>query len=123
MLLSNPTHLPNYDVILDTVSDGDTGNLVHNWFSDTVEGNPHVSGGDVSRDRRKMAFVTGENDSTLTVYSVASFPTTFPDSEPPPSTRPVICYRYSGVAGRYSTPTFSPTAPASPGPRTRASRS
>jgi hypothetical protein len=109
VLLSDPTHMPNYDVILDTVSDGDTGNLVHNWFSDTAEGNPGVGGGDVSRDRKKMAFVTGENDSTLTVYSIASFPTTFPDSEAPASTRPGICYRYSGVAGRYSTPTFSPS--------------
>jgi hypothetical protein len=109
VLLSNPTHMPNYDVILDTVSDGDTGNLVHNWFSDTAEGNPGVGGGDVSRDRRKMAFVTGENDSTLTVYSISSFPTTFPDSEAPAGTRPGICYRYSGVAGRYSTPTFSPS--------------
>jgi WD40-like Beta Propeller Repeat len=109
VLLSDPTHMPNYDVILDTISDGDTGNLVHNWFSDTAEGNPGVGGGDVSRDRKKMAFVTGENDSTLTVYSIASFPTTFPDSEAPASTRPGICYRYSGVAGRYSTPTFSPS--------------
>ncbi|HEX5620558.1 MAG TPA: hypothetical protein VFX51_19215, partial [Solirubrobacteraceae bacterium] len=104
-----PTHMPNYDVILDTISDGDTGNLVHNWFSDTADGNPGVGGGDVSRDRKKMAFVTGENDSTLTVYSISSFPTTFPDSEAPVSTRPGICYRYSGVAGRYSTPTFSPS--------------
>ena len=109
VLLSDPTHMPNYDVILDTISDGDTGNLVHNWFSDTAEGNPGVGGGDVSRDRRRMAFVTGENDSTLTVYSISSFPTTFPDSEAPASTRPGICYRYSGVAGRYSTPTFSPS--------------
>ena len=67
--------MPNYDVILDTISDGDTGNLVHNWFSDTVEGNPHTSGGDITRDRTKLAFATGENDSTLTVYSVPPFPT------------------------------------------------
>jgi WD40 repeat protein len=107
-MLSDPTHMPNHDVILDTLSDGDSGNLVHGWFSDTVEGNPHTSGGDITRDRTKLAFATGENDSTLTVYSVPQFPTTFRDGEAPASTRPTICYRYSGPAGQYSTPTFSP---------------
>src|SRR3954463_12124113 len=57
-MLSDPTHMPNADVILDTLSDGTQGNLVHNWFSDMVQGNPHVSGGDISRDRRKLAFAT-----------------------------------------------------------------
>ena len=34
-LLSHPTHLPNMDVILDTISRRRRpGNLVHNWFSD-----------------------------------------------------------------------------------------
>jgi hypothetical protein len=107
-MLSDPTHMPNYDVILDTLSDGDSGNLVHGWFSDTVENNPHTSGGDITRDRTKMAFATGENDSTLTVYSVSQFPTTFKDGDAPVSTRPSICYRYSGPAGHYSTPTFAP---------------
>jgi hypothetical protein len=110
-MLANPTHLPNHDVILDTLSDGTTGNLVHNWFSDAVEGNPHVSGGDVSRDKRKLAFQTGENDSTLTVYSVPAFPTTFRDGDADPSTRPSVCYRYSDPpGGKFSQPTFSPDA-------------
>jgi hypothetical protein len=109
VMLANPTHVPNFDVILDTISDGDSGNLVHNWFSDAVEGNPHASGGDISRDKRKLAFQTGENDSTLSVYSVPAFPTTFPDGDADPSTRPSPCYRYSGPAGgRYSQPTFAP---------------
>lgn len=107
-MLSDPTHMPNYDVILDTISDGDSGNLVHGWFSDTAEGNPHTSGGDITRDRAKMAFATGENDSTLTVYAVPQFPTTFRDGDAPVSARPNICYRYSGPVGKYSTPTFSP---------------
>jgi hypothetical protein len=110
-LLANPTHLPNFDVILDTLSDGTTGNAVHNWFSDDVEGNPHTSGGDISRDKRKLAFQTGENDATLTVYSVPAFPTTFFEGEADPSTRPSPCYRYSDPAGgRFSQPTFSPDA-------------
>jgi WD40-like Beta Propeller Repeat len=107
-MLSDPTHMPNYDVILDTLSDGDSGNLVHGWFSDMAEGNPHVSGGDMTRDRTKMAFATGRSDSTLTVYSVPQFPTTFKDGDAPVSARPGICYRYSGPNGSYSTPTFSP---------------
>ena len=110
-LLANPTHLPNFDVILDTLSDGTTGNAVHNWFSDDVEGNPHTSGGDISRDKRKLAFQTGENDSTLTVYSVPAFPTTFFEGEADPSTRPSPCYRYGDPAGgKFSQPTFSPDA-------------
>jgi hypothetical protein len=110
-LLANPTHMPNFDVILDTLSDGTTGNAVHNWFSDDVEGNPHTSGGDISRDKRKLAFQTGENDSTLTVYSVPAFPTTFRDGDADPSTRPSPCYRYSDPpGGKFSQPTFSPDA-------------
>ena len=110
-LLANPTHLPNHDVILDTLSDGTTGNLVHNWFSDAVEGNPHVSGGDISRDKRKLAFQTGQNDSTLTVYSVPAFPTTFRDGDADPAARPHVCYRYSDPpGGKFSQPTFSPDA-------------
>jgi WD40 repeat protein len=108
VMISDPTHMPNYDVILDTISDGDTGNLVHGWFSDMSDGNPHTSGGDISRDRHKLAFATGENDTTLTVFSVSTFPTTFKDGDAPVSTRPTACYRYSGPAGSYSTPTFSP---------------
>jgi hypothetical protein len=108
-MLANPTHALNYDVILDTLSDGTAGNLAHNWFSDAVEGNPHMSGGDITRDKRKLAFQTGENDATLTVYSVPAFPTTFKDGDADPSTRPGVCYRYSGPAGgRYSQPTFAP---------------
>jgi hypothetical protein len=107
-MLSDPTHMPNYDVILDTLSDGDSGNLVHGWFSDLSDGNPHTSGGDMTRDRTKLAFATGENDSTLTVFTVPQFPTVFKDGDAPVSTRPTACYRYSGPAGRYSTPTFSP---------------
>jgi hypothetical protein len=108
VMISDPTHAFNYDVILDTISDGDSGNLVHGWFSDMVEGNPHMSGGDVSRDRHKLAFATGSGDSTLTVYSVPTFPTTFRDGDAPVSTRPSPCYRYSGPSGAYSTPTFAP---------------
>ena len=97
MMLSDPTHMPNYDVILDTLSDGDSGNLVHNWFSDMVEGNPHTSGGDITRDRSKLAFATGENDSTLTRLPRPAVPDARSRTARRRSrTRPSICYRYSG---------------------------
>jgi hypothetical protein len=110
-VLSDPTHIPNDDVVVDQPGSrpGDTGFLVKGWFSDSAGGNPHVSGGDISRDRSKMAFVTGDNDSTLTIYHVGSFPTAFPDGEAAASDRPEICYRYSHpVGGSFGTPTFSP---------------
>jgi hypothetical protein len=109
-MLANPTHMPNRDIILDRISDGGNGhgNLVMNWTSDLVDNNPHVSGGDITRDKRKLAFQTGENDSTLTVYYVPEFPTSWRDSVP--NTDAVhVCYRYSGPAGgKHGVPTFSP---------------
>ncbi len=110
-VLSDPSHLPNSDVVVDQPASrpGATGFLVNNWFSDSVGGNPHVSGGDISRDKTKAAFVTGQNDSTLTVYSIPSFPTAFPSGDAPASTIPSVCYRYGNpVGGSFGTPTFSP---------------
>jgi hypothetical protein len=109
-MISNPTHLPNRDIILDRISDGGNGhgNMVMNWTSDTADQNPHVSGGDITRDKRKLAFQTGENDSTLTVYYVPQFPASWRDSDP--NTDEIhICYRYSGApGGAFGVPTFSP---------------
>lgn len=109
-MLSNPTHMPNRDIVLDRISDGGNGNgnMLMNWTSDLVDGNPHVSGGDITRDKRKMAFQTGENDSTLTVYWIPEFPTSWRDGDP--NTDAVhICYRYSNPAGgKHGVPTFAP---------------
>ena len=108
-MLSHPTHAMNYDVITDQISDGDSGNLVREWFSDAVGGNPGMSAGDITRDKRKLAFQTGENDSTLTLYHVPNFPTTWKDGRAAESERPTVCYRYSGAeGGKYSQPSFSP---------------
>lgn len=111
LVLSNPTHLPNDDVVLDTPASrpGPIGFLLRTWFTDAVQGNPHLGAGDVSRDRAKLAFLTGENDATLTLYGVPSFPTVFPDGHAQPADYPLVCYRYSGAnGGRYASPTFSP---------------
>ena len=108
-MLANPTHLPNNDVILDRISDGGNGhgNMVLNWFSDLVEGNKGVSGGDISRDKTKLAFQTGENDSTLTVYAVPAFPAAWKDGDT--DAKPSVCYRYNGApGGKFGIPTLSP---------------
>ena len=108
-MMSNPTHLPNSDVILDRISDGGNGhaNLVMNWFSDT-QGNPHTSGGDITRDKRKVAFQTGARDNTLTVYFVRHFPTAWKDSNALDSDLQ-RCYRYEKPEDQsYGEPTFSP---------------
>jgi hypothetical protein len=108
-LLSYPTHAFNRDVIADQISDGDSGNLVRAWFSDAVEGNAAMGAGDVTRDRRKLAYQTGQNNETLTVYHVPKFPTTWKDGEAADDELPTVCYRYSGANGnRFSPPTFSP---------------
>jgi hypothetical protein len=109
-ILSDPTHLPNHDVVVDKPDERTGGGyMAKNWFSDTVDGNPGMGAGDVTRDKRKLVYVTGEADSTLTVYSVPSFPTTFPDGEAAAADKPIVCYRYSNpVGGKFATPTFSP---------------
>ena len=108
-MMSNPTHLPNSDVILDRISDGGNGhgNLVMNWFSD-VQGTPRTGGGDITRDKRKLAFQTGVRDNTLTVYFVKHFPTAWRDSEAVDSELQ-RCYRYEKPEDQsYGEPTFSP---------------
>ena len=109
-MLSDPTHMPNRDIILDKISDGGNGhgNMVMNWTSDLAEQNPHVGGGDITRDKRKLAFQTGADDATLTVYFIPEFPSSWRDGNP--NTDIVhICYRYSGApGGKFSKPTFSP---------------
>jgi hypothetical protein len=109
-LLSNPSHLPNRDIILDRISDGGNGhgNMVMNWTTDAADKNPHVSGVDISRDKRKLAYQSGENDSTLTVSYVPAFPTSWKDGDP--NTDEIhVCYRYSGPAGgAFGVPSFSP---------------
>jgi hypothetical protein len=106
VMLSEPTHLPNRDVLLDTV--GDTGVPIKDWFSDTVAGNTHVSGGDITRQRTKMAFVVGEGDSSLRIYAINKFPTgTFPPTSN--DEYPIVCFQYGDAAGgKFGTPTWSP---------------
>jgi hypothetical protein len=109
-MISDPSHMPNRDIILDRISDGGNGhgNLVMNWTSDMADQNPHVGGADITRDKRKLAYQSGENDSTLTVSYVPAFPTAWKDSDP--NTDEIhVCYRYGKPAGgAFGVPSFSP---------------
>jgi hypothetical protein len=108
LVLSNPTHLPNDDVVVD-IPEGTSVGMLKSWYTDAVQGNPGVGGGDVSRDQRKLAFQTGENNSTLSVYSTAGVPSTFRDGYDNPEINPDVCYRYSGATGgQFGIPTFAP---------------
>lgn len=107
-LLANPTHIPNHDVLLDRISDGGNGhgNMVMAWFSDL--GTPHMSGAEVTRDKRKLAAATGTDDTTLSVYMVRGFPSAWKDGNPIGSDV-VRCYRYEGPeSGSYSQPSWAP---------------
>jgi hypothetical protein len=105
-VMTDPTHLPNADFIVDTISDGPPG-MLHAWGTDF--GTKHVAEGDVARDKSKMAFVTGEADEQLTVYRIPQFPTTWKDGSAPAETVPQGCFRYGDpVGGKFRTPTFSP---------------
>jgi hypothetical protein len=108
LVLSNPTHLPNDDVVVD-IPEGTSVGMLKSWFTDAVQNNPGVGGGDVTRDQRKLAFQTGENNSTLSVYSTAGVPSTFRDGYDDPEINPVVCYRYSGpTGGQFGIPSFAP---------------
>jgi hypothetical protein len=102
VMLSDPTRLPNRDVVFDRI--GSRG-VLQDWFRDRTQGNTHVSGGDMTRARDKLAFAVGENDNGIRVYWIERWPTAFPpriDEE-----YPLTCFQY-GTATRVSTPTWSP---------------
>jgi hypothetical protein len=83
---------------------------VRSWFTDAVRGNPGVGGGDITRDQHKLAFQTGENNSTLSVYSLSpGVPTSWRDGEDNPAIDPIVCYRYGGpIGGEFGIPSFAP---------------
>jgi hypothetical protein len=108
VLLSEPTALASRDVVVDTISDGPPG-LAHNWFTDMAQGNPRVGAGDITRDKRKLALLTGQGDAGLSIYHVPAFPTAFRDGEPPAGADPHVCYRHGdAIGGTFASPTFAP---------------
>jgi hypothetical protein len=105
-VITDPTHIPNADFVVDTISDGPPG-MLHAWGTDF--GTKHVAEGDVARDKSRMAFVTGAADEELSVYYVPKFPTTWKDGSAPADTLPQACFRYgTPVGGKFRAPSFSP---------------
>ena len=112
VLISDAVHFPNTEVTVDDRNA--TDNLARLWFTDDLQGNEsgNMTAGDITRDTRKMAYVTGVNEESLTLYWVPNFPTEWRDLEPYPkgSAYPWSCYRYGTPSGgKFNSPTFSPT--------------
>lgn len=99
-MISDPTHLPNPDVLLDPVGDGRPGDdgLTQDWFSD--DGTPHLGAGEMTRQRDKVAFQAGQGDDAMRIYRMTAFYPALPEA----------CYAY-GVSGdgTVGAPTWSPT--------------
>jgi hypothetical protein len=95
VLLSDPARILNEDVITDRVGDGNQ--TITRWFTDN--GTSDVGAGDVTRQRTKLAFVTGQASDTLRVYAMHGAAPALPDA----------CYEISKpVGGSFASPTFSP---------------
>jgi hypothetical protein len=95
VLISDPTHAWNYDVLTDTV--GDSGVPIKEWFTDN--GTAGLHGGELTRQGTKVAFVGGQGGEELRVYATSG----------PPPALPTPCYTYSGPSGgRYGMPSWSP---------------
>ena len=95
VMISEPTHAPNVDVLTDTV--GDSGVPIKEWFTDS--GTARLGGGEVNRQATKVAFVAGQDDEQVRIYAMNGLPPALPTA----------CYQYTGPAGgHYGVPTWSP---------------
>jgi hypothetical protein len=98
-MISDPTHLPNPDVLLDPVGDGRPGDdgFTLDWFSDT--GTTHLGAGEMDRARTKLAFQAGDDDASVRIYRLTG----------PYPALPQACYSYDGITGGVrSAPSWAP---------------
>jgi WD40 repeat protein len=112
-MLSHATHWPNQEVVLDTVGDGPQ--LLHDWFTDRTNSNDggQMAHGEMTRQRTKMAFVTGAGDTQLRFYKIRQFPQGGPHGDWGSSLTdaelPYICGIYGNPAGgKFGPPSWSP---------------
>src|SRR5689334_20860364 len=112
-MLSHATHWPNKEVVLDTVGDGPQ--LLRDWFTDSTNGNDggQMAHGEMTRQRTKMAFVTGAGDTQLRFYKIRQFPHGGPHGDWGSSLTdaelPYICGIYGNPAGgKFGPPSWSP---------------
>ncbi|MDX8150395.1 hypothetical protein SK069_02215 [Patulibacter brassicae] len=98
-MISDPTHLPNADVLLDPVGDGRPGRdgITVDWFSDNAT--QHLGGGEMDRARRALAFQGGQGDSQVRIYRMPAFHPALPQA----------CYAYEATTeGGAGVPSWSP---------------
>lgn len=97
-IISDPIQVGNPDVVQHTPGDDTNGipGAVSPWFrDDTANG---MADGEMSRDKDKLAFVTGAEHTDLWLYRAkGGYPYT-----------PENCYRITDLAGRVSSPSWSP---------------
>lgn len=98
-LLSDPIQVGNPDVVISTPGDESNGirGAVLTWFRDpTAPGG--LRDGEMSRDKTKLAFVTGEQAETIFLYRAKGGYPQVPEN----------CYRLTDGVGRISSPSWSP---------------
>ncbi len=112
VMISESTHWSPKQVLLDII--GDVNEPIHDWFTDTTNGNlsGQMRGGEMNRRRTKLAFVAGENDKGMRIYQMQQFPHGGPHGDWGNSLGeeeyPIICAEYGGAKGGFGTPTWSP---------------
>ena len=111
-MISDPSHLPNRDVILDRICDGGNGNgnMVLNWSSRHGPGQPaHVRRRHHARQAQDGLPDGRERlDADASTTSRPSRPS-WKDGEPNAGSDPHVCYRYSDApGGAFGVPTWAP---------------
>ena len=97
-IISDPIQVGNEDVVQHTPGDDLNGirGAISRWFFDpSAKG---MADGEMSRNKQKLAFVTGPENKELWIYNAkGGYPYV-----------PRNCYRITDLAGRVGSPTWSP---------------
>jgi hypothetical protein len=98
-LLSDPIQVGNHDVVVHTPGDESAGlpGGLSRWFFDS-EAPSGLRDGEMSRDKTKLAFVSGDQGETIRLYrGMGGYPTL-----------PFACYQLNDAVGRVNSPSWSP---------------